>query len=297
MLNDVISRAKHLRSRRGFTLVELLVVIAIIGVLIGIAFPVISSVRDNGRRVTCASNMRQIATALIAYAGQNKGAFPPNSGELGQFWYLEGIIGPYITAPDTVGRAGEIPPGADSSVGLANGVFVCPDDLDDSVRSYSMNIYASSAVSSFVKRKLESENPPGRLFKHGTGKESSQLILLVESWPELPVKGTDPLKHVAQAIVGLVGKPGERFGGGGGIVWTDPPDATEGRFDVRASQITFYRHGSEHNRIEDPKGRAHFAFADGHVELLRQQELVGGAGRSSYLALWSPIDREVETLQ
>lgn len=283
------------RGRRaGFTLIELLVVIGILVILIGILVPVVSSARRNGREVVCASNVRQLALGLIAYAVQNKGSYPPNSAESGQFWYLEPLIGQHLTAPDKVGRAGEVPPGADASVGLAGGVFVCPDDLDDSVRSYSMNLYASGGVSSGVQKKLDGEKPPGRLFKHGAGGDSSRLILVLETWPELPVKGTEPLKHVAQAIVGLVGKPGQRFGGGTGIVWTDPPDATPGRFDVRASQIAFYRHGREHNAIEEPRGRSHFAFADGHVDLLNQKELVQPGGRSSYVALWSPMDRDVE---
>lgn len=239
--------------------------------------------------------MRQLAIALISYAGQNKGAFPPNSGESGHFWYLEPIIGPHITAPDKVGRAGTIPAGADPSVGLAGGVFVCPDDLEESVRSYSMNLYASGAVSSGVKAKLESETPPGRLFKHGAGRESSHLLLIVESWSELPVNGTNPLKHTAQAIVGLVGKPGERFGAGKGIVWSDPPDATPDRFDARASQIAFNRHRRKQGVMVDPRGAANFGFVDGHVELLKQEELVDRAtGRSSYRAVWSPLDRVVD---
>jgi type II secretory pathway pseudopilin PulG len=106
----------------AFTLIELLVVIGIITILIGVLFPVISSVRRRGRDLACTSNMRQICTALISYASQNNGYFPPNSGESGQFWDLEPIIGQHLTAPDRVGRAGAIPLGADPSVGLAGGV-------------------------------------------------------------------------------------------------------------------------------------------------------------------------------
>ncbi|MGB7160921.1 MAG: DUF1559 domain-containing protein [Tepidisphaeraceae bacterium] len=282
------------QSPSAFTLIELLVVIGIIGVLIAILVPTISSARRQGRDVACASNMRQICLALIAYAGQNGGYYPPNSGESGQFWYLEPLIGQHLTAPDRVDRAGAVPAGADASAGLAGGAFVCPNDLDDSVRSYSMNLYASGGVSSGVKKRLDGPNPPGRLFKFGTGKQSSELMLLVESWPELPVKGTDPIKHVAQAIVGLHGKPGERFGGGAGINWQTPPDATPGRFADRDSQITFYRH-DRRDRLEEPRGRAHFGFADGHVALLNQGELVTGDKFSSYAALWCPIDRAIES--
>jgi prepilin-type N-terminal cleavage/methylation domain-containing protein/prepilin-type processing-associated H-X9-DG protein len=287
-------RVRHSSWRTsGFTLIELLVVVGIIGVLVGILVPVVSSARRQARDVQCASNMRQICFALIAYAGQSNGSFPPNSGESGQFWYLKSLIGPYLTAPQQVGRAGAVPAGADPSVGLAGGVFVCPNDMEDAGRSYSMNLYASGGVSSHVHKLLDGANAPGKLFKYGTGGDSSRLMLLLETWTELPVKGTDPVIHVAQAIVGLHGKPGERFGGNRGIGWKTPPDATPGRFGDRDSQITFYRHDRPH-KMEEPRGRCNFAFADGHVAMLRQDELVRGDRFSSYVALWSPLDRELE---
>src|SRR5688572_23149094 len=56
------------RSRGGFTLIELLVVIAIIALLAAILFPVFSRARENARRSSCASNMKQIGVALMQYA-------------------------------------------------------------------------------------------------------------------------------------------------------------------------------------------------------------------------------------
>jgi prepilin-type N-terminal cleavage/methylation domain-containing protein/prepilin-type processing-associated H-X9-DG protein len=68
-------------KRRGFTLVELLVVIGIIAVLLAILLPVISAARRQANIVSCASNIRQIATAAVLF-GQEHGNFMPLAGDL-----------------------------------------------------------------------------------------------------------------------------------------------------------------------------------------------------------------------
>jgi prepilin-type N-terminal cleavage/methylation domain-containing protein len=61
---------------KGFTLIELLVVVAIIAVLIAILLPALNSARVQAKRVSCASNMRQMGIALFEYAHENDGKFP-----------------------------------------------------------------------------------------------------------------------------------------------------------------------------------------------------------------------------
>lgn len=53
--------------RSGFTLIELLVVIAIIAVLAAILFPVMVSVKETARQISCNSNIRQVGMAFQLY--------------------------------------------------------------------------------------------------------------------------------------------------------------------------------------------------------------------------------------
>ena len=53
--------------KKGFTLIELLVVIAIIAILAAILFPVFARARENARRSSCQSNLKQIALGFKQY--------------------------------------------------------------------------------------------------------------------------------------------------------------------------------------------------------------------------------------
>mgnify|MGYP001548207113 CR=1 FL=1 len=55
-------------KRRAFTLIEMLVVVAIIAVLAAILFPVFARARENARRASCQSNLKQIALGIFMYA-------------------------------------------------------------------------------------------------------------------------------------------------------------------------------------------------------------------------------------
>ena len=63
--------------RGGFTLIELLVVIAIIAILAAILFPVFARARENARRASCQSNLKQLGIMVMMYTQDYDEMHPP----------------------------------------------------------------------------------------------------------------------------------------------------------------------------------------------------------------------------
>jgi prepilin-type N-terminal cleavage/methylation domain-containing protein/prepilin-type processing-associated H-X9-DG protein len=73
-----LNQSNTVTKNKGFTLIELLVVIAIIAILAAILFPVFARARENARRTSCASNLRQVGLAVMQYVQDYDSVFPVN---------------------------------------------------------------------------------------------------------------------------------------------------------------------------------------------------------------------------
>lgn len=90
------------RPLHGFTFVELLVVMGIIAVLVALVLPALQAARESARRGTCASRIKQLATAVTLYENANS-AFPP------------AVVGSGICSSAPAGVAGFAPPASSYS--------------------------------------------------------------------------------------------------------------------------------------------------------------------------------------
>jgi len=78
---------------KGFTLIELLVVIAIIAILAAILFPAFARARENARRTSCLSNLKQIGLGLAQYSQDYDSLLVPTSANSVSWTQL---IQPYV---------------------------------------------------------------------------------------------------------------------------------------------------------------------------------------------------------
>jgi prepilin-type N-terminal cleavage/methylation domain-containing protein/prepilin-type processing-associated H-X9-DG protein len=74
--------------RKGFTLIELLVVIAIIVLLAAILFPVFARARENARRASCQSNLKQIGMGFLQYSQDYDERLPVGVAPLQSAYYV-----------------------------------------------------------------------------------------------------------------------------------------------------------------------------------------------------------------
>jgi len=126
----------------GFTLIELLVVISIISMLMSISLPSLSRAREAGKRIVCASNLRQLTIAWEVYASDNEQRLCSadtywNDESDREYWVADG---PVLPSNDIGGtkwaiQAGALWPYTEHTLEL----YKCRSDNSPLLRSYSIS--------------------------------------------------------------------------------------------------------------------------------------------------------------
>jgi prepilin-type N-terminal cleavage/methylation domain-containing protein/prepilin-type processing-associated H-X9-DG protein len=149
------------RSTQGFTLIELLVVIAIIVLLAAILFPVFARVRENARRASCQSNLKQMGLGIAQYTQDNDECLPPTQARIGatsKYYFWNSAIYPYVKSEQ---------------------IFKCPSDSVMTPFTYAdTNLTVGYVANTSPGGSYEMNNfyravgyvlPPGSLFRSDVG--------------------------------------------------------------------------------------------------------------------------------
>ncbi len=119
--------AGNRKSVCGFTLIELLVVIAIIAILAALLLPALAQAREQGKRISCISNLKQIAMIDMMYSTDYNQLLAPSLIRNTDCNWCGIMIGlgyckqPMLKSTD--------PPKN------ASGLFRCPSGIDDKTSS------------------------------------------------------------------------------------------------------------------------------------------------------------------
>jgi len=166
-------------NKKAFTLVELLVVISIISMLIAILLPALNKAKALAVRVKCASNLKQIHTAMNIYSDDNDNFYPAGDDPVNPpnwLWMGRGFrlfVEPYLGMEKGAKNAG---------------VLICPADKV-STNKYEGTSYAYSLAFYHSPQQIDSLSQKSDQFgtaiptipqKVGTAKTPDKKIMIGE---------------------------------------------------------------------------------------------------------------------
>ena len=142
----------------AFTLVELLVVIAIMSLLLSILLPSLNQAQELAQRVLCASQLKQIGVAYIAYTNDYRRYFPiVYRADPLEIW-TKALGNPYLDFNEEGSSLIWAIEGNES-------IFSCPSQLAlhsvSSKRSYGQNLFTGTyrASTTTIKKTTDAEKP------------------------------------------------------------------------------------------------------------------------------------------
>ncbi len=244
-----ISPAKNASHsvKKGFTLIELLVVIAIIAILAAILFPVFGRARENARRASCQSNLKQIGLGILQYTQDYDEAFPQAAMRDAPYLGWIQIIQPYIKSYQ---------------------LFQCPSESNAGVIPVHAYYPAGDQTDYFLNGLIG--DPPGNYL---VGVKIAKLenpalgIIVGDQNPTLvPEDGqvTGEQRYASTAY--YTGKVGENGAYCYGIIGT----VSSGNYGCQ-DLVTLDRKGAAIRHLES----ANYLFADGHVKSQKLTQLYG----------------------